>query len=133
MLIPADNDVTGAVAALQHLLQSGEWAEYAASLDLQFVDFAQFGLALNAVDRTVWQACEAAGAVLITANRAGGEDSLEMTLDELSGPASLPFLTLADPKRVLRDTAYAETVALRLLGYLDRIDSLRGTVRLFIP
>lgn len=133
MLILADNDITGAVAARQRLLRIGEWSEYAALLDLQFADFAEFGLSRNASDRAVWQACEAAGAVLVTANRSGGDNSLEMTLDELSGPDSLPVLTLADPQRVLRDTTHAEAVALRLLGYLDRIDALRGTVRLFVP
>jgi hypothetical protein len=38
----------------------------------------------------------------------------------------------ADPQRVLRDTAYTEAVALRLLDCLDRMDSLRGTMRLFV-
>jgi hypothetical protein len=133
MLILADNDVTGAVAVLRRTLESGEWAEYAAQLDLRFLRFADLGLLRNASDRSVWQACQAAGAVLITANRTGGDDSLERTLDELSGPDTLPVITLADPQRIFRDPSYAADSALQLLDYLERIHSLRGTVRLFVP
>jgi hypothetical protein len=133
MLILADNDVTGAVAALRRVLQSGEWADYSALLDLRFINFEELGLARDASDRAIWQACQAASAILITANRAGGPDSLETTIDELSGHDSLPVVTLADPQRILRDSLYAEASALRLLDYLDRISSLRGTGRLFIP
>jgi hypothetical protein len=133
MLILADNDVTGAVAALQRVLQSAEWAEYSASLELRFIDFAELELPRDASDQAVWQACQDARAVLITANRSGGAEALETVIDALSGPESLPVITLADPQRILRDSEYAETTALRLLDYLERLPSLRGTGRLFIP
>jgi hypothetical protein len=133
MRILADNDVTGAVAALRRVLRSAEWAEYSADLELHFIDFEELELPRNASDQTVWQACQAAGAVLITGNRSGGPDSLETVLDELAGPKSLPVITLADPRRIIRDAAYAESAALRLLDYLERIASLQGVRRLFIP
>jgi hypothetical protein len=133
MRILADNDVGGVVAALRRVLESADWAEYSAILDLRFIDFEELALPRNASDRAVWQACQAAGAVLITANRSGGADSLGTAIDELAGPDSLPVFTLADPQRIMRDAAYAETCALRLLDYLERIESLRGTRRLFLP
>jgi hypothetical protein len=133
MLILADNDVGGAVAVLRRLLETGERAEFSALIGVEFIDFESLGLPRDAPDRTVWQVCQAAGAVLITGNRASGAASLDQAIRELSGAASLPVLTLADPKRLLRDPAYAETAAVRLLDFLERIDSLRGIGRLFIP
>ena len=46
---------------------------------------------------------------------------------------SLPVMTLADPQRISRDSAYAHEVARKVLDFLDRIESLRGTGRLFLP
>lgn len=45
----------------------------------------------------------------------------------------VPVITIADPKRLLRSRPYAEASAIRLLDYLEHIDTLRGTERLFIP
>jgi hypothetical protein len=42
-------------------------------------------------------------------------------------------LTIADQRRVTRNPAYANGIALRLLDFLERIESLRGTGRLFLP
>jgi hypothetical protein len=87
----------------------------------------------DASDRTVWQASQAIGAVLITANRTGGVNSLDEMIRELSSATTLPVITIADPQRLLRDRSYLEAAAFRLLDYLERIESLRGTGRLFIP
>jgi hypothetical protein len=133
MLILADNDVGGAVATLRRVLQSAEWSEFYALLDLRFIDFADLGMPRDAPDLVVWQTCQEASAVLVTANRAGGTLSLQTTIDQRSGPDSLPVITLADPQRILRDALYAEEAAFRLLDYLERMPSLRGTGRLFIP
>lgn len=43
MLILADNDVGGAVAARRRIVESDEWAEFSATLDLRFVEFADVG------------------------------------------------------------------------------------------
>ncbi len=133
MLIRADNDVGGAVAALRHALDSPDWADLTAVLNLRFLEFEDPGLARDASDQSVWEACQAAGAMLITANRAGGKTSLEATIQDLSDAASLPLITIADPQRLLRDATYRESAVFSLLDYLERRESLRGAGRLFIP
>ena len=133
MLILADNDVGGAVAALRRILESEEWAEFSATLALRFVEFADLGLARDASDRVVWQTCQEVGAVLMTGNRASGDNSLEQTIQDHAGTDSLPVVTIGDPQRLVRDWAYASECAMRLLDLLERIETLRGTGRLFIP
>jgi hypothetical protein len=133
MLILADNDVGGAVAALRRVLESGEWAAFSAMLDLRFIEFADIGLPRDASDPLVWHTCQEVGAVLITGNRASGDASLEQTIREHAGMDSLPVVTIGDPQRVIRDPAYARECAISLLDVLDRIAMLHGTWRLFIP
>jgi hypothetical protein len=133
MLILADNDVGGAVTALRRVLESEEWGEFTAALDLHFVAFEDVGLARDASDRTVWSRCQEVGAVLITGNRASGTESLEQTIQDDSEVDSLPVVTIGDPQRVVRDRAYARACAIRLLDLLERLETLRGTGRLFIP
>jgi len=136
MLILADNDVGGAVAALRRILESEEWAEFSATLALRFVEFVEFvdvGLTRDASDRVVWQTCQEVGAVLVTGNRASGDDSLEQTIRDHAEADSLPVVTIGDPQRLVRDRAYASECAMRLLDLLERIETLRGTGRLFIP
>lgn len=133
MLIMADNDVTGAVEALRRILQSDEWAALTSAIELRFADFEELGLPRSAPDRLVWQACQRIGVVLITANRVGGDDSLDQVIRDLSGTDSLPILTIGNAKRLVRERSYAEEAAFSLLDYLERIDTLRGTGRLYIP
>ena len=133
MLILADNDVGGAVAVLRRILESEEWAEFSVTLALRFVEFLDVGLTRDASDRVVWQTCQDVGAVLITGNRASGDDSLEQTIQDHAGADSLPVVTIGDPQRLVRDRAYASECAMRLLDLLERIETLRGTGRLFIP
>jgi hypothetical protein len=133
MLILADNDVEGVVAALRRILESAEWAAFSAMLDLRFIEFADVGLARDASDPLVWHTCQEVGAVLITGNRASGDASLEHTIREHTGADSLPVVTIGDPQRVVRDPAYARECATSLLDVLDRMERLRGTGRLFIP
>ena len=133
MLILADNDVGGAVTALRRILESEEWAEFSAILALRFAEFADVSLARDASDRVVWQTCQEVGAVLITGNRTSGDDSLEQTIRDHIGPDSLPVVTIGDPQRLVRDRAYASACVMRLLDLLERIETLRGTGRLFIP
>src|SRR3989475_7097065 len=107
MLILADNDVGGAVRALRRILESEEWAEFSAALALRFVEFEDVGLARDAPDRVVWQTCQEIGGVLITGNRASGNDSLEQVIRDHAGADSLPIVTIGDPQRLVRDRAYA--------------------------
>jgi len=102
-------------------------------LGAAFTNFESLGLSRDATDRAVWLTCQAAEVVLITGNRSGGPDSLDQVIHDLSNETSLPVLTIADPRRVTRDPAYANRIALRLLDFLERIESLRGTCRLFLP
>ena len=133
MLILADNDVGGAVTALRRILESAEWTEFSAALALRFVEFADVGLVRDASDRLVWQMCQEIGAVLITGNRASGDDSLGQVIRDQAGADSLPIATIGDPQRLVRDRAYASECAIRLLDLLERLETLRGTGRLFIP
>jgi hypothetical protein len=133
MLILADNDVGGAVAALWRILESAEWAAFSAMLDLRFIEFADVGLARDASDPLVWHTCQEPGTVLITGNRASRDTSLEYTIREHVGADGLPVVTIGHPQRVIRDPAYAQECAISLLDVLDRIEMLRGTGRLFIP
>jgi hypothetical protein len=133
MLILADNDVRGAVQALRRILEGGEWVEISAVINVQFLEFEDLGLSPDAPDSVVWRSCQNAGIILVTGNRASGTDSLEHTIEENADTHSLPVITIGDPQRLIRDRRYAEQCALSLLDLVDRIDSLRGTGRLFIP
>jgi hypothetical protein len=75
----------------------------------------------------------AEGAVVITGNRASGDDSLEQTIGDHAGAHSLLVVTIGDPQRLIHDRAYASECAMRLLDLLEHIETLRGTGRLFIP
>ena len=133
MRVVADNDVIGAVAALRRLLESSEWVEYADDAAIEFIDFASLGLVPTSKDPEVWQACQVADVVLITGNRASGEGSLDDTIRDHGQPDSLPVMTIGDPRRVVDDREYAVACVIRLLDFVDRIDTLRGTGRLFLP
>ena len=132
MLVMEDNDVGGAVQVLRRILESADNAAWLEILGVTFTDFESLGMSRDAADRVVWQTCQTADVVLITGNRTGGPYSLDQVIHELSNDVSLPVLTIADPRRVTRDPAYANGIALRLLDFLERIDLLRGTGRLFL-
>jgi hypothetical protein len=133
MLVTGDNDVGGAVQVLRRILESADNATWLEILGVAFTDFETLGLSRDSADRVVWLTCQAADVVLITGNRSGGPDSLDQVIHDLSNETSLPVLTIADQRRVTRDPAYANGIALRLLDFLERIESLRGPGRLFLP
>jgi hypothetical protein len=133
MLILTDNDVVGAVRVFRRILASSEWVGLTATLELEFIDLQDVELPADAPDVAVWQRSQEVGALLITGNRSSGEGSLDQTIAEQGSPESLPVLTIGDPRRVIRDPVYARGCALSLLDFVDRIETLRGTGRLFIP
>ena len=133
MLILTDNDVVGAVRVFRRILASPEWMGLTAALELEFIELQDVELPADAPDVAVWQRSQEVGALLITGNRSSGEGSLDQTLAEQAGPASLPVLTIGDPRRVMRDPVYARECALSVLDFVERIETLRGTGRLFIP
>ena len=103
------------------------------ALALEFIELQDVELPADAPDVAVWQRSQEVGALLITGNRSSGEGSLDQTIAEQGSPESLPVLTIGDPRRVIRDPVYARECALSLLDFVDRIETLRGTGRLFIP
>lgn len=133
MLILTDNDVIGAVRAFRRILESPAWVDLTAALALQFIELKDVELPTDALDGAVWQRSQDVGALLITGNRSSGAGSLDQTLAEQAGPESLPVLTIGDPRRVMRDPVYARECVISLLDFVERIETLRGTGRLFIP
>jgi hypothetical protein len=130
----ADVNCEGQFDCLRHAAESGERGEYWNFLELVALKVADVGLDAQSSDREIWRFCQDDQLVLITTNRnAKGPDSLQAVLDELNGPASLPVLTIADSKRLMRDRRYAEQAADRVLQYLFDMDRYRGTGRLFVP
>ena len=96
--------------------------------------FQRLGLAPDATDRDLWNACQANEIVLLTGNRnEEDEDSLEAVIRESAGEPNFPVLTIADPDRVMADGNYAEEVAARVLEYLIDLDKVQGAGRLYVP
>ena len=132
--ILADANCEGHLVLLLQLCQQGWRHEVWEGLHLAPVSFADLGLQPAASDREVWEVCQRAQVVLLTANRNDeGPASLETTMQQHNTPESLPVFTLANDQRVLRDRPYAEAVADRLIEFLFDIDSYRGTGRLYLP
>src|SRR5262249_14742566 len=122
--ILADANCEGHLALLLRLFQQHWRQEVWASLRLVQVSFADLGLSPSASDREVWEVCQRAHVVLLTANRNDeGPEALEATIQQQNTPQSLPVFTFANDQRVLRDRQYAETVADRLIEALFDIDS----------
>ena len=130
----ADHDVEGHLRALLRVLMSEEWRDFWVELGYSIESFESLGIASNTPDRQLWRLCQDRDIVLITGNRnKEGPESLEAAIEQLSTEASLPVLTIGEPHRIFTSNAYTYQAAVRLLEYLDDIDHLRGTGRLFLP
>lgn len=130
--ILADINVEGIVTHLHHIWLSATWREFWFGLGLSVEDLGTMSLPLDESDAVIWRMCQAQQLVLVTGNRnADGPDSLDVTIQAENQPDSLPVITLADARPVLRERDYAERVAVRILDYLMRIDELRGSGRLY--
>jgi hypothetical protein len=115
-------------------MRAPPWNEFWEDLGLVQLHFEDVGLAPESSDLDVWLRCQTEGLVLITANRNyKGSDSLEATLRSHNGPTSLPVFTIADIDKLNNNRSYADLVAETMLDYLQRIEELRGTGRLFLP
>ena len=131
----ADINLVGQATQLviEHL-RSNRWQEVWLGLNLTVFTFADVGLAARASDADVWQLCQLQELVLLTGNRnQDGPDSLEATIRTHNTPTCLPVFTVADSEQMRRSPAYRERIAIRLLEYLQDIEQLRGTGRLFLP
>ncbi len=132
--ILADNDVRGQVDYLASLMQAEPWIDFWQDLGLKLFRFEDIGLSPAAADRDVWQQCQLEQLVLITGNRnLSGPDSLEATIRQLGTAQSLPVFTIADVNKLNTTRSYADEVVTALVDYLQRIDGLRGTGRMFLP
>jgi len=132
--ILADINVQGNVDLLVALMSAEPWREFWEDAKVPYLHFTDVGLALDAPDDEVWRTCQNSDLVLITGNRnARGVHSLHETIRLNNTSTSLPVLTLADSQRIFHSRSYADQVIDRLLDYLERIEDLRGTGRLFLP
>lgn len=132
--ILADANIVGHVQRLVTLLQGEPWREFWEHLNLVCTTFVEVGLDRKTSDAVIWQFCQEHDLVLITSNRNKTKpDSLEATIRDRNTSQSLPVLTLGDADRVLQSRDYADRVVEGLLDILFRIDSLRGTGRLYLP
>lgn len=132
--ILADINLSGQFVRLLHLLEGDYWHDIWTSLNLTVHSFDSLGLALDASDKDIWQVCQTAEVLLVTANRnRRGTDSLEATIQVYGTPTSLPVITVARANKILTHKAYAERVAEQLLDRLLNIDNYRGSGRIFVP
>ncbi len=116
------------------LMQSEPWKVFWDHLHLDYFHFADVGLALDSPDAVVWQTCQERELILLTDNRnLDGADSLEATIRARNAPDSLPVFTIANVQRLGQSHVYALQVVESLVDALLRIDTLRGTGRLYLP
>jgi hypothetical protein len=130
----ADNDVRGQVGYLVTRMQSEPWREFWQDLGLRLFHFEDLALAPTATDLEIWQRCRAEEIVLITGNRTlSGPDSLEATIRQRNTSDRLPVFTIADVSKVNTSNLYADQVIETMLDYLQRIETIRGVGRLYLP
>jgi len=132
--ILADAHAIGHVDYLVRLLQAAPWAEFWQDLGITYFRFEDVGLSPESTDLEIWQRCQAEQLILITDNRNyDSPASLESVIRELNAPDSLPVFTIGDLDKLRTSRRYAERVVIMLYDYLLRIDTVRGTGRLYLP
>jgi hypothetical protein len=130
----ADVNIEGHVTRLVSVMLGAYWRDYWDYLGLRSLRFPDVGLSPRDPDARVWQVCQQQQLYLLTNNRNDdGADSLEATIRAFNAPASLPIFTVSDAERIFHSRDSAERVIESLFDQLLRIDSLRGTGRLFLP
>ena len=132
--ILADINIQGQVDLLVILMRAEPWLIYWDHLALPYLHFDDVDLDPEALDSNIWRLCQERELILITDNRnKDGPDSLENTIQLYSTASSLPVFTVANAQQVLHSRQYADRVIEQLFEYLMRIDTVRGTGRLFLP
>ena len=130
----ADVNIEGHVTRLVALMRTPYWLELWDDLGLRYQRFRDVGLAASDSDSHVWQFCQQHQLCLLTSNRNDdGLDSLEATIRVHSTASSLPVFTIPDADSIMQSGVYAERVVEKLYDYLLRIETVRGTGRLFLP
>lgn len=132
--IIADVNIQGHVDHLVVLMNAEPWKIFWDDLQLDYLHFSAVGLTRESRDSVIWETCQSAELVLITDNRNRNDpDSLESTIQAHNNPTKLPVFTVANVPRLRRSRAYADRVIDKMLDFLGRMDSLRGTGRLYVP
>lgn len=130
----ADVNIEGHADYLMSLVRSAPWVDLWAELELSYTKFEDVGLSREASDAEIWQFCQQNGLVLLTNNRNDeGPDSLQAAIRARNTESSLPVLTIGDIERLRRSPHYAQSVAESFIDTLLRIETLRGTGRLYLP
>jgi hypothetical protein len=133
-VILIDANIEGQGARIWMRMQTPEWRDITAGLDVTFRTFREAGLDASSPDTVVWHFCQAQGYYLLTSNRnEESEDSLEATIRREGTPASLPVFTLPLADRVYFSPALLERVVEKVFDYLLDADNIRGTGRLYLP
>ncbi len=132
--ILSDVNIQGHVALLVALMSAEPWKELWEEVRIPVLRFLDVGMAADAPDSAVWQRCQAEGFVLITSNRnARGPDSLQETIRLHNTSTCLPVFTVGNAQQIFNSRAYADKIIEKLLDYIDGIDLLLETGRLFLP
>jgi hypothetical protein len=133
-VILIDANIEGQGTHIWLRMQTTEWRDFTAALDVTLQTFREVGLDPASSDEVIWRFCQAHGYYLLTSNRnEDSEDSLEATLRREGTTTSLPVLTLPLPDRVYFSPAFLERVVEKLLDYILYADNIRGTGRLYLP
>jgi hypothetical protein len=102
-------------------------------LDIPMLTFNDVGLSIDSNDRDVWRFAQEKQLILLTGNRNNeGRDSLQQTIQDENKPTSLPVITIGIIDR-LRERAYREQCAERLVEIILNIENYLGAGRIFIP
>lgn len=89
---------------------------------LSFATFSDLGIDDNALDRSIWNYCQAEGWVLLTDNRNhDGHNSLQATLDDSWSIGCFPIVTISDKDAFENNFEYAAHVAFDLADLLIRV------------
>jgi hypothetical protein len=129
-----DANIEGQGAHIWMRMQSAEWRDITAGLDVTLRTFREVGLDPASADNVVWQFCQARGYYLLTSNRnEDSEDSLEATIRREGTPTSLAVFTVPLPDRVYSNPVFLERVVEKLLDYVLYADNIRGAGRLYLP
>ena len=130
----ADVNIEGHVARGLAQMQSDYWRDFLNYLEIRPRTFRDAGLSPDDNDVHIWLVCQQQQLYLLTNNRNDdGPDSLEATIRNKNSESSLPVFTFSDADRIYESREYAERVTESLFDKLLRIESLRGTGRLFLP
>lgn len=134
MIILADNNLRGAVAALRGRIEH-EWADCLDALRLDFKQLEDVGLNSRSSDKEIYLKCLDIDAILVTSDKTmgDGEESLESVIRRFCRPDSPPVLTISNQVRVLKEADYQGRCANGVIECVIDIDLYRGVGRKFLP